>query len=95
MTMLHTLCTSVGASGKGIELALKLNALYESLTSSSAVAASGAKALQQAVFHASSSSSRSTASTAPAATAPAATAPAATALLSAATADLRTAAACA
>lgn len=88
--MLHTLCTSVGASGKGIELALKLNALYESLTSSSAVAASGAKALQQAVFHASSSSSRSTASTAPAATAPAATA-----LLSAATADLRTAAACA
>ena len=90
MTMLHTLCTSVGASGKGIELALKLNALYESLTSSSAVAASGAKALQQAVFHASSSSSRSTASTAPAATAPAATA-----LLSAATADLRTAAACA
>ena len=56
--MLQTLYAWLGASGKGSELALKLNALHEtlmcSLTFSSAVAASGAKALSQAASHASS-----------------------------------------
>ena len=88
MTMLQTLYAWLGASGKGSELALKLNALHEtlmcSLTFSSAVAASGAKALSQAASHASSltagapccmsssSLSRSIASTAVAAAAAAA-----------------------